>query len=87
MVFHNSSAAAAYTTPLTFALNSEEVLVDIFRLELMGLPFGIGPSPRTINWPVPGDPVFAGWHVYTQAAGFGGGEFHLTCAYDCTVGY
>ncbi len=55
--------------------------------EIMGLPSAFGPSPVTITWPVPNEPAYAGFHVFTQAAGFGGGVINLTCAHDCTVGY
>ena len=78
---------AGYLGTQTFPLWGGEGLVDPTTPEVMGLPLGIGPSPAVITWYVPNDPTYAGYHLYTQAAAFGGGVINLTCAYDCTVGY
>lgn len=71
----------------TFPIWGQEGLVNVAAREVMGLPAGFAPRPVTITWPVPNDSAYAGFHVFTQAAGFGGGVIRLTCAYDCTVGY
>jgi hypothetical protein len=75
-----------YLGGVTFPIWGQEGLVDIGTPEVMGL-MGIGSSPITLTMSMPADPVFAGYHVYTQAAGFGYGSVNLTCAYNCTVGY
>jgi hypothetical protein len=78
---------AGYLGQLTFPVWGQQGLVDVTKREVMGLPSGIGSSPVTITWGVPNQPAYAGMHVFTQAAGFGGGVINLTCAYDCAVGY
>ncbi len=78
---------AGYLGQLTFPIWGQEGLVNVATPEVMGLPSAIGASPVIITWPVPNEPAYAGFHVFTQAAGFGGGVINLTCAYDCTVGY
>jgi hypothetical protein len=78
---------AGYLGRLTFPIWGQEGLVDVGGREVLGVPMGIGASPVTITWPVPDEPAYAGMHVSTQAAGFGGGVIHLTCAYDCTIGF
>lgn len=78
---------AGYLGRATFPVWGQQGLVDVGSPEVMGLPSGIGASPVTITWPVPHESSYAGYHVYTQAAAFGGGVIHLTCAFDCTVGF
>ena len=78
---------AGYLGQLTFPIWGQQGLVNVGTSEVMGLPSGWLTNPVVITWPVPGDPAYAGFHVFTQAAGFGGGQINLTCAYDCTVGY
>ena len=63
------------------------LLVDIRTPEVMGMPASFGTSPVTITWSVPLFSSYAGFHVFTQAAGIGGGQINLTCAYDCEVGF
>ena len=76
-----------YLGRLTFPLWGQQGLVDPSTPKGMGLPILFGASPVRITWAVPHEPIFAGDHIYTQAATVGGGVIHLTCAYDCTVGY
>ena len=78
---------AGYLGQLTFPIWGQQGLVNVGTPEVMGLPSGLGTSPIMISWPVPNEHAYVGFHVYTQAAGFGGGQINLTCAYDCTVGY
>lgn len=78
---------AAFLGQATFPLWGREALVDVTTPEVMGLPSTIGVSPVTVSWMVPNEYAYAGYQVFTQAAGFGGGMIRLTCAYDCTVGY
>ena len=81
------AVVAGYLGRLTFPIWGQEGLVNVATPEVMGVPTAFGPSPVTISWAVPNEPAYAGFHVYTQAAGFGGGVINLTCAYDCIVGY
>ena len=78
---------AGYLGQLTFPIWGQQGLVNVGTTEVMGLPSGIGASPVVIMWAVPNEPAYVGFHVYSQAATFGGGQINLTCAYDCTVGY
>lgn len=78
---------AGYLGALVFPLWGQEGLVNVATPEVMGLPSAFGASPVTISWSVPNEPAYAGFHVYTQAAGVGGGVITLTCAFDCTVGF
>jgi len=77
---------AAFIAPLSFYSPWGEVLVDVTDPsgELLGTPSGMG-NPAVIALPVPGDPWFAGFVFYTQAASFGG-SLYLHCAYECTIG-
>lgn len=84
---NTGAVIAGYLGRLTFPIWGQQGLVDVGTPEVMGLPSAIGTSPVTITWPVPNVPAYAGYHVYTQAAGFGGGQINLTCAFDCTVGF
>jgi hypothetical protein len=77
---------AGYLGCAVFPIWGQEALLDIGTPEVMGLPSGIGISPVSITWGVPNDPAYAGYDVYTQAAGFGGGAINLTCAFACGVG-
>ena len=77
---------AGYLGRLTFPMWGQEGLVDVSKPEVLGLPSGFG-WPTVVTWPVPSDPAYAGYHVFTQAAGIGGGVINLTCAHDCTAGY
>lgn len=70
----------------TFTIWGQEGLVDLATTEVTGLPGGAG-NPTIVSWAVPGDPSYAGYRVFTQAAGIGGGIINLTCAFDCTAGY
>jgi len=76
-----------YASPLTFWSPWGEVLVNVDDPagELLGMPVATG-NPATFLLPVPGDPSFAGFAFYTQAASIGGAHC-LHCAYACTVGY
>jgi photosystem II stability/assembly factor-like uncharacterized protein len=78
---------AGYLGRLTFPIWGQEGLVDMARKEVMGLPSSVVGNPAIITWSVPNVATYVGLHVWTQAAGFGGGVISLTCAYDCTVGY
>ena len=80
---------AGYLGAMTFPVWGQQGLVNISTPEVMGLPSVItgGPGPAVITWSVVANTAFAGFHVFTQAAGFGGGSIQLYCAYDCTVGY
>jgi hypothetical protein len=84
---NNAAVVAGFLGQRTFLIWGQEGLVDPAAQEVMGLPISIGTSSVIITWPVPDDPTYAGYHIYSQAAGFGGGVISLTCAYDCTVGY
>jgi hypothetical protein len=77
---------AGYLGWAEFPIWGQEGLLDVSTPEVMGLPSGIGVSPVSITWGVPNDPAYAGFDVYTQAAGFGGGVINLTCAFACAVG-
>ena len=81
------AVVAGYLGALTFPIWGQEGLVNVGTPEVMGLPSMIGVSPVTISWLVPADASYVGYHVFTQAAGFGGGAINLTCAFDCTAGY
>jgi hypothetical protein len=81
------AVAAGYIGRLTFPIWGMEGLVDVGTREIMGLPANFGTSPVVLTWAVPSNPAYVGFHVYTQAAGIGGGVINLTCAYDCTAGY
>ena len=78
---------SGYLGVLIFPIWGQEGLVNITTPEVLGLPAVLGPAPAVLTWPVPQDPAYAGFHVFTQAAGFGGGLIQLTCAWDCTVGW
>ena len=77
---------SGYLGQLVFPIWGQQGLVDITKPEVMGLPSGFGAS-TVINWAVPAEHAYCGFHIYTQAAGFGGGQISLTCAYDCEAGY
>jgi hypothetical protein len=79
------AVVAGYLGQLTFPIWGMEGLVDVTKKEVMGLPSGFGASV-VITWYVVANTAYAGMHVFTQAAGFGGAIL-LYCAYDCTVGY
>lgn len=81
------AVVAGYLGRLTFPIWGQEGLVDVSTPEVLGLSPGFGTSPVVFTKVLPHDPTYAGFHVFTQAAGFGGGVISLTCAYDCTVGY
>jgi hypothetical protein len=81
------AVVAGYLGRLTFPLWLQEGLVDLAMPEVMGFPSGFGSSPIRVGWPVPNDSAYVGHHVYTQAAGVGGGVIRLTCAFDCAAGY
>ena len=81
------AVVAGYLGSLVFPIWGQEGLVNVGAAEVMGLPAMIGPSPVTISWVVPPHSAYVGYHVYTQAAAFGGGAINLTCAFDCTAGY
>ena len=83
---HTWCAIGGYLRRQTFSLWGQEVLVDLAAPEILGLPWGPG-SPNLISWIVPSEPGYAGYHVFTQAAYFGGGSIGLTCAFDCTAGF
>lgn len=76
-----------YLGRMTFPLFGQEGLVNPATAEVMGVPSSFVGNPVVISWAVPLDPLYAGYRVYTQAAGIGGGVIRLTCAYDCEVGY
>ena len=78
---------AGYLGALIFPIWGQQGLVNVATPEVMGLPAATGASPVSISWAVPSDAAYLGYHVYTQAAGFGGGVITLTCAFDCTAGY
>ena len=78
---------AGYLGQLTFPLWGQQGLVNIATPEVTGLPAGFGVSPVLLDWSIPNEPAYAGFHVFTQAAGIGGGVINLTCAFDCTVGF
>jgi hypothetical protein len=82
------AVVAGYLGQLTFPIWGQEGLVHVGTPEVMGLPSAItgGPGAAVITWYVVANTAYAGFHVYTQAAGFGG-FIQLYCAYDCTVGY
>lgn len=82
-----AAVVAGYLGQMVFPLWGQEGLVNPTTLEVMGLPMAFVPSPVTLTWSVPNEPAYVDLHVYTQAAGVGGGVINLTCAYDCTVGY
>ena len=78
---------AGYLGSATFPIWGQEGLVDVGTPEVMGLPIGLFTNPAVVEWAVPADVAYLGSHVFTQAAGFGGGAITLTCAHDCTVAY
>jgi hypothetical protein len=78
---------AGYLGKLTFPVWGQQGLVNITSKEVTGLPTSFGASPVTITWALPADYAYAGYHVFTQAAGIGGGQINLTCAYECVVGF
>ena len=81
------AAIAGYLGVQYKPLWGQLLLVDIRTPEVMGMPASFGTSPVTITWSVPLFSSYAGFHVFTQAAGIGGGQINLTCAYDCEVGF
>lgn len=76
-----------YLGKLTFPIWGQQGLVNVGVTEVTGLPTAFGASPVTITWALPSDYAYAGYHVYSQAAGIGGGQINLTCAFDCVVGF
>ena len=83
---NTGAVVVGYLGKIIFAIWGQEGMVDLFSMEVMGFPQGVG-NPTTVSWVVPSDPAYVGYHIYTQAAGIGGGVINLTCAYDCTAGY
>jgi hypothetical protein len=78
---------SGFVGQLTFSIWGQQGLVNVGTAEVMGFPSGVGVSPVVITWAVPNVPGYAGFTIYTQAAGFGGGVINLTCAHECMVGY
>ena len=84
---HTHALLAGYGARLTFPFAGWMGLVDPGGPEYLGLPAAAGPV-ATINVPIPGDPAYAGYEVYTQAAHFGGGQpFALSNAQDLILGF
>ena len=79
---------AAYPAPLTFMLAGGQTgLVDPSGPEYLGFPTAAGPV-ASISIPIPPDPAYAGFQVYTQAAHVGGTQpFALSNAQDLILGH
>lgn len=84
---NTGAAIFGFAAPLSASIFGHELLVDPGTSTLMGPLLQIGTSPQAFTWPVPNEPSYAGFHVYTQAATVGGGVIRLTCAFDGTVGF
>ena len=84
---HSHALLAGYGAPLTFPFQGWTGLVHPGGPEYLGLPAAIGPV-ASIDVPIPPDPAYAGYRVFTQAAHFGGGQpVALANAQDLTLGY
>ena len=85
---HSAAVLAAFASPLTFTLGwGQTGLVNPLGPELFGLPSAPGPL-AAITVPIPSDPVYAGFEIYTQAAHFGGiVPYALSNAQDLFLGY